>query len=166
MNLPTEYPSLTLRTLAPSDAPEFFGAIDANREFLSVFESRMVAAYPDINTTRRRLASHGLSPRHDYGMFVEGQFAGNVSVMDRHEDVLICECSYWLQEQFTGNGYAAIALGALTRCLAYRYYWYKADVLPNNTASIKTLEAADFTYDRTTRAGYLHYALCADDVKL
>ena len=156
---------MSLRLLGSSDALRYFEAIDTNREFLSVFEESMVSMYPDIEAVRQDLTSSTLQTRH-FGVLADDEFAGSVSLRDRHDDTLVGVIGYWLQERFTGRGHMSIAVRSLTRYLAYRYYWYAAAVLPANTASVKTLQAAGFAYERKTTAGYSQFVLNAYDLYL
>ncbi len=147
---PTETPRLTLRLIAPEDAP-------AITHLMTPEVSRWLANWPTPLTeqaalnrisllcagaARDELHPHALIRREDQN------FIGMITLARTPGHPTHGELGYWLGEPFRGAGYMREALTALIHhaFTVQKFTQLEAGAQPENTASITTMHAAGLTY--------------------
>lgn len=137
--IPTERPGLVLRRLTPEDASAYFEAIASSREHLSQFDDVTASKYPDLKSVADSIANPSDPDKLRMGIWDGSDFAGSINLTEQGDGR---EIGYWLDERFTGNGYATLAATALIG-FARRYHErIYAEVDERNTPSTRVLEHA------------------------
>lgn len=144
---------LTLRQLQPNNAQTLFNIVDTNREYLSQYLP-WVASTKSANDSREFIEKT-LSDRKDhstygYGIFIDGEFLGHISIMNLNNDQKKPEIGYWIAESASGKGITTNAVKTLTKfglnTLNLKEIIICAD--PNNIASNKVAQKAGYQLAR------------------
>lgn len=115
ISLQTAVPGLVLRELGREDAEDYFALVDRNRDLLERWEPGM--AFTSAEGVRQYLAPIGpdgqpvVTPLN-MGMFVDGQFAGQVQYAGGFHGGQ-GSIGYWLGAEFQGRGVVTAAVRAL-----------------------------------------------------
>jgi len=141
--LATEKKGVVLRQLASeSDDLAYFNAVESNRDHLSQFGDETAIKYPDIDSVREARINPSAPDKLRLGIWNEGTFIGSINLTpDKHG---AAEIGYWLDDRYSGQGYATIATKALARYSSKKYTVVYAKVSDENSASRAVLERAGF----------------------
>lgn len=141
--LATERSQVTLRRLTVADAAAYFSAVEANKEHLSQFADETAAKYPDLQTVEESI-THPTNPdKLRLGIWDGATFVGSINLTPDDEG-RTAEIRYWLDERYTGHGYATLAAKALGNYARDRYEVVHADVVEGNTSSENVLLRSGF----------------------
>lgn len=144
LTIPADTPDVTLRELATkSDDIAYFEAVEENREHLSQYDDRTAIKYPTLQHVTNARQNAGDKVRLGIWRSDE-QFLGTINgTPDKVSSEI--EVGYWLRACMQGNGYATIALKALTNYLAPQYKRVFAEVHKDNVGSVHVLQRAGYT---------------------
>lgn len=147
LHIPTSAESVALHELSGDDALEYFAGYDSSREQIAQFDPDAHIKHTTVEDTRRTL-SDGLKLRfavRNGDTLVASINAHPVPVIDSagaRDDI---EIGYWTVSEHAGEGYATLAVVALTGWLraqtAKRIF---AEVHPENHASARVLKKAGY----------------------
>jgi len=143
--LPTDNPSIELRQLQVSDADQVFEAIESNR--LSGNQHLVATGVDGWFQTASKVEDAIRRSHNDkwqmIGIFQvqDDTFIGSIDLGSREFGP---EIGYWLDERYTGFGYATIATRALSEFALQKYGHVVARTADNNTPSQKVLLKAGF----------------------
>jgi RimJ/RimL family protein N-acetyltransferase len=142
LELPTEMEGVVLRELVTSaDDEAYFAAIDVSREHLSQYGDTTSARYPTLGKVKESRALY--SNRLRLGIWAEDDFVGTIDARP-NEAKSEAEIGFWLRADATGNGYATIALKALTDHLLPDYKRILTEVHVDNDRSARVMRRAGF----------------------
>lgn len=148
----TEQSPVLLRQLRPEHALDYFEAVDANREHLSQFDDDTATKYPDLESVKASIDKPYDRDKLRFGIWASNIFVGSINVRPvingRDPSNSRAEIGYWLDSRYTGQGYATIALRAVSSYAAHHIGKPCAQVTKGNEASIAVLERAGFTHIR------------------
>jgi RimJ/RimL family protein N-acetyltransferase len=155
---PTERPSVELRQLVPADALAYFEAVDTNREHLSQYDDPTSRNYPDLESVRGSIYDPPVPTKLRLGIWDRDTFVGSINLKPIKDEVKDkVELGYWLDERYTGHGYATLAVKALAT-KSPRYTELFALIHPDNTASKNVVERSGFHIGgRSATADYYSY---------
>ncbi len=140
--LPTERPGLVLRELATeADDLIYFNAVQEVREHVDNYGNSVASVYDSLEKVRNARLSPGLDVR--MGIWDSGDFKGSISART-DDDVTEAQIGYWLKQSAVGNGYATLAVKALTPFVKPRFARVLAEVNIDNTPSLKVMERAGY----------------------
>jgi len=140
--LPTERDDVVLRQLAtPADDIAYFNAAQEDPDHVDNYGNRVASVYTSIELVRDRRLSAGEDIR--MGIWAEEDFKGAISARFK-EGSPDTEIGYWLKKSATGNGYATLALKAITDHIVNTVPRIYAEVNVENIASINVLERAGY----------------------
>lgn len=145
--LPTERADVSLKEMVDiGDDIAYFLLVDANREHLSRHGDATSGKYPSIESVTKAREEAGDKLRMGIWGAREGQNGMMVGTIHArpNEDKTEVELGYLLGKQYLGQGYATIAVRALTAHLTDQYERITADVHTQNIASMRVLERAGF----------------------
>ncbi len=152
-DIDTEMPGLSLRKLAAEDAVPYFSAVDRNRAHLSQFEDQTSSKYPTLESVQKSIKEYPYKRVTEFGdtktsmgIWAQNSFVGSINTTIGETGV---EVGYWLDEAYTGMGYATCAVRALTEFANRHYDVVYATVHEGNDASRAVLERSDYTFTRT-----------------
>jgi len=108
---------LELRTLVPGNADEVFEVIDRNREYIKPWLPWVNGTYSSYDT-RQTIEEwkNGLKGKNDYtfGIFLGGNYIGNMGLHDAKSDNNSAMIGYWLAENYQGRGIMTDCVRVLT----------------------------------------------------
>lgn len=141
--LQTTAPGLSLRPLTPDDAATLHALVQANRTHLTAHGDYQdqVAATPDMLAAE---LADGDSGKWRFGIFLDGELIGRVDLTPVEPPRY--GLGYWLAQDATGKGYAALALAALLQFAAGELHASEvyAGVTHGNTRSERLLSRLGF----------------------
>lgn len=143
LTLTTQKSGIILRPwLDKADDRAYFEAVDEDRDHLSQFGDATARKYPTIEAvTQRRLTAKG---EIRLGIWDRTSLKGGITAT-LSEAKLEAEVGYWLRASAVGQGYATLAVQALTEYLVPRYDRVFAEVHTDNTASASVLQRSNYT---------------------
>lgn len=143
LSIGTERQDTFLRQLSnEADDLVYFSAIDANREHLSQFGDETASKYPTLEAVTEARINPSNPDKLRFGIWNKETFVGSINLTP--DDYDGAEIGYWLDERYTGNGYATLAVKALGNYGRKRYSMVYAYVTEGNVASEAVLERAGF----------------------
>ncbi len=148
-DIETEMTGLSIRKLTADDAPTYFEAVDRNRAHLSQFSDQTSSTYPNLESVQASIKEYPYITRTELGdvrtrlgIWSHDTFVGSINVTTGNVGA---EIGYWLDEAYTGMGYATCAVRALTEFAKRHYETVFATVYEGNQASRAVLERADYS---------------------
>ncbi|HYH75730.1 MAG TPA: GNAT family N-acetyltransferase [Candidatus Saccharimonadales bacterium] len=162
--LSTERPTIALCEMVPSNAPAYFAALDANREFLQQYGNDTGARYPTLASAEAAIATYKDTVQSTgelwMGIWHDFTLIGSIDARPYLDGQ---EIGYWLGEQYTGRGYATTAVKSLVRYLKVKNESIYARVDARHLASIGVLERTRFEHlaDDQGERTYVHRRLPA-----
>lgn len=141
---------ITLSQLELKDAEHHFAVVSKNKDYLQEFLDWSEAT-KTIDDSRdfieRSIQKRASGETYGYGIFVENEFVGHISVMHVKEGERP-EIGYWVGQEYSGRGVTTRAVMALTKftfeVLGLEAIVIRADV--NNRGSNKVAEKAGYGY--------------------
>jgi ribosomal-protein-serine acetyltransferase len=89
----------------------------------------------------------------EYGIYVEGEYVGNISMFDINQTKKSGEIGYWISKEFAGKGYVTEAVKVLEayffRTIKLNRIQIKCD--EKNTASKRVAEKAGYVFEGKRR---------------
>ena len=140
-----------LRPLGVSDFPAWSEVRTRSADWLLRWEPRRLPGQPDVTTDRdafsvrcsARERERQLGTAYGFGIFVEGQFAGEINLSSiQRGPFQSAYVGYWIDEAVAGHGYTPEALVVLAR-FAFddlRLHRIQIAIIPRNTASRRVVE--------------------------
>jgi RimJ/RimL family protein N-acetyltransferase len=175
-----EGPRVSLRCLAPEDAPALWEAVEGSRERLEPWlrwPREVRSADGARQKIQRDRANWLLRERLEWGVFGrgDGRLLGSIAFSRNDWEGRVFETGYWLRKTAEGRGYMREALALLTR-LAFETLGANRVVVrveAGNARSRKVPEALGYVLEGTLRRDHLGldgrptdmrvYALIPDD---
>jgi RimJ/RimL family protein N-acetyltransferase len=131
-----------VQELATSDDDKaYFEAVEEDRAHLSQFGETTAKYYKTLQDVRERRMI--ISNKIRLGIWDSESFKGTVNAQP-NEDKSEVEVGYWLRASAVGNGYATLAVKALTDHLTPRFDRVFAEVHMENEPSIKVMRRAGY----------------------
>lgn len=144
LSLATEKPGVVLHELvSPYDDLALFDAIEEDREHLSRAGNDIAEKYPNPGAVRKAREENP-EKKLRLGIWDNDRLVGMIGAKPS-EDESATEIGYWLRASATGNGYATVAVKALTQYVRPRFPRVFAEVHIDNPASARVLERAGYT---------------------
>ena len=143
LTLPTEREGVILRQLTIEDAPYYFDSWQHSAEDICRFDPDTRGLYATLEEVQASIidSSHR---RIRMGVWDSDKFVGTTNLRpDEEEGVWLL--GYWTDSRETGHGYASLAAKALSRYGADHFTVIRAEVMIENTPSVKILEKIGFT---------------------
>ncbi len=140
-----------LRPLGVSDFPAWSEVRTRSADWLLRWEPRRLPGQPDVTTDRdafsvrcsARERERQLGTAYGFGIFVEGQFAGEINLSSiQRGPFQSAYVGYWIDEAVAGHGYTPEALVVLAR-FAFddlRLHRIQISIIPRNSASRRVVE--------------------------
>ncbi|MDB5184255.1 MAG: hypothetical protein JWN38_63 [Candidatus Saccharibacteria bacterium] len=143
LSINTEHEGTFLRQLHnEADDVAYFNAVEANLEHLSQFGDETAAKYPTLESVREARVHPSNPDKLRLGIWHRKTFVGSINLTpDAYQGA---EIGYWLDERYTGHGYATLAVRALGNYAQKRYSSVYAHVATGNVASEAVLERAGY----------------------
>jgi len=145
---------VVLRPLAVEDFAAWQEVRRRNADWLLKWEPIRTSGAPDPTESRDAFAvrcgarqrERQLGTGYGYGIFIEGQFAGeiNLSIVQRGP-FQSAYVGYWIDEAQAGEGYTPEALVCLCRAAFEDLHLHRVQIsiIPRNTASRRVVEKLD-----------------------
>lgn len=140
--IPTEDQSLTLCQMMPSDALPFFAAHDRSRENVLRFNPHAIETFPTLESVESWIAQTTRGNR--MVLWKKDRFAGYAEIRPDEYEGETAEIGYWMDDGYTGKGYATLAVKAITAHYERLYSQLSAVVMIGNIASERVLEKAGY----------------------
>lgn len=142
---------IALRPLTPPDWEEWREVRLRCEDWLTKWESRPLAGYPDPQHDRRAFVSRcGVRERerelgsgYGFGVFVDDRFAGEININSVQRGAFQnAYVGYWIDEARAGNGYMPEAVAIVLR---YSFeelglHRIQISIIPRNAASRRVVE--------------------------
>ena len=142
---------VVLRPLVSDDFPQWREVRRANRDWLTKWEPKRIAASPDVVEDRSafsmrchsRERERQLGSGFGFGVFVAGNFAGEVNLNSvQRGPFQNAYVGYWIDERHAGHGYTPEAVVAVIRYAFEELDLHRIQIsiVPRNTASRRVVE--------------------------
>jgi ribosomal-protein-alanine N-acetyltransferase len=142
---------IVLRPLQAHDFSQWQEVRRRNAEWLTKWEPARIPGQPDVVEDREafgvrcsaRQRERQLSTGYGFGIFVDGQFAGEINVSSvQRGPFQSAYIGYWIDEKHAGNGYVPEALVAVSRyCFEeLSLHRLQISIIPRNQASRRVVE--------------------------
>lgn len=156
--IPTANESVTLRELTVEDAQAYFEAVDNSRAHLSQFGDTTAEKYPDVASVVDSIEHPIYQAKKRFGIWDRDQFVGSINLSPSAN---LAEIGYWVDQRYTGHGYASTAANALARYAKEQgFTTVMASVHEDNLASQGVMRRAGFNKKRQEdEFGVYHFAL-------
>ncbi|MCC9137147.1 GNAT family N-acetyltransferase [Pontibacter silvestris] len=151
---------LRLKILREDNAEVYLALVAKNRERLQESFQVTVSKVSDIKSTKAFLKKAYNELRYGklalYGLWYKGALAGMVTIKDISWQVPKCEVSYFVAEEYEGQG---LASEALKKVCFYCFSELKilkicARIIPDNSRSIRLVQKLGFELEGTLKADY------------
>ena len=140
---------ITLQQYTSKDADEIFALIDKNREHLSQHEDVTASKYPSVGEVLESIEKPKNPNKLRFGIRnSEGEMVGTVNLTPDKKPYGEAEIGFYLGKGFTGKGYMAKAVLALTG-YAFGELGYKslyAKVHEDNEPSKRLIKRANYHF--------------------
>jgi len=142
--------NLKLERLQPNQADELFKLTEINREYVGEFLSWVPHVRTVEDSRKHIIESIDKSKRgsaYTYGIFIDDEVIGNISLSKLNDDALTPEIGYWISNDYSGRGLMTLCVKSLTRVglnsLGLKKIAIRAE--PKNIASNKVAEKSGYT---------------------
>jgi ribosomal-protein-serine acetyltransferase len=142
ITIPTSNENVVLRELSVADAPAYFNAWTASVEDIARYDPETRGKYPTVESVEDSMKQTG---RIRMGIWDKGEFVGSTSLRPMQDDDKVMEIGYWVDSRHTGKGYASLAAKAMSNYASTRFPIVRAEVMDENTASVRILEKSGYT---------------------
>lgn len=140
-----------LRPLQPADFAQWQEVRRRNVDWLTKWEPARIPGQPDVVEDRdaftvrcsARQRERQLGTGYGFGVFVEGQFAGEVNVSSvQRGPFQSAYVGYWMDERHAGNGYTPEAVVVVCRYVFEELGLHRLQIaiIPRNRASHRVVE--------------------------
>lgn len=145
LQLSTEDPLIILRELATeADDLAFHQAVVEYPEYSDNYANTMTEHLGTLDQVKSKRLNSDDSIR--MGIWKGEDFVGEISVNPDEDNPESGEIGLFVRKDFRGNGYASLALKALTPVAVAKFSYVHADVHPDNHASSRTVEKSGYIF--------------------
>jgi RimJ/RimL family protein N-acetyltransferase len=136
---------VVMRPLRVEDATAYFSFIDFDRDHHLQFHDDTATKYPDVESVVDSIENPIDPYKLRFGIWVDNNLVGSINLAPPN-GLELPEVGYQIGKQYTGNGYAAKALAAVTDFgfSTLGYNKIEAIAAEENIASRKTLEKCGY----------------------
>lgn len=149
-----------LRPLEPSDFAKWQAVRRRNDEWLTKWEPQRLPGQPDVIEDAHafgvrcsaRLRERQLGTGYGFGVFVEGNFCGEVNLNSiQRGPFQNAYVGYWIDEKLAGNGYIPEALVVVLRFAFEELHLHRvqAAIVPRNESSRRVAKKLDLREEGT-----------------
>ena len=139
--LPTDREGVELRELTIANAAEYFDAVDNSRAHLREFEPGTEKKYRTLEDVEKSFEDQDPT-KVRFGIYADDQFVGTVNLRDHGPEARV---GYWVDARYTSRGFATLGAVAITEyAIDAGFKRVEAEVIPENTASLRVLEKAGY----------------------
>lgn len=137
-----------------------FSLIDRNREHLSQFGDVTAAKYPTLQSVHDSVRYPRNIARDRYAILADSEVVGSINSEPTGDKETSFEIGYYLGKEYTGRGYATLAVHGLAVNLLSRpgVRLINAYTHPDNTASQAVLRRAGFVFHSEPRSQHRYVA--------
>ncbi len=146
---------LVLRRTAPKweTAQSIFAAVDSDREHLEPWFPWAPMTRKSEDTMKYLFDKEDDTGKVEYGIYIDGSFAGTIAVMNIDTEARAGELGYWLSSSFTRKGYMTEAVRTIEKAffgsLGFNRLFLKCD--SRNKASQGVARKCGYAHEGTHR---------------